>query len=216
MRKLLSGLVLAASAVAAQAVPQTLHFDDIDGAGVPYVVLFSSYGGLHWGPRWGVVEADGECAGFDCGFKNVKTSGTHVGTNGFDGTGTIKSPDPFQMISVQLGAAWHNNMKISFVGKLAGSTVWSFDRIVGATGPTLTLFPTAVIDSLEVTPDISSAQQVYYAGSGPRMVLDDFTFDAAPSVGPVPEPATWTFLIAGFGLVGAVVRRRTSPKLLAG
>lgn len=30
----------------------------------------------------------------------------------------------------------------------------------------------------------------------------------APSAGAVPEPATWAMLIAGFGLVGAVVRRR--------
>jgi len=27
---------------------------------------------------------------------------------------------------------------------------------------------------------------------------------------PIPEPATWTLLIAGFGLVGAAARRRRS------
>jgi hypothetical protein len=29
-----------------------------------------------------------------------------------------------------------------------------------------------------------------------------------PGGGEVPEPATWAMLIAGFGLVGAVARRR--------
>ncbi|MEY2884187.1 MAG: hypothetical protein RL490_1911, partial [Pseudomonadota bacterium] len=30
----------------------------------------------------------------------------------------------------------------------------------------------------------------------------------APTTGPIPEPSTWAMLIAGFGLVGAVARRR--------
>jgi hypothetical protein len=34
-------------------------------------------------------------------------------------------------------------------------------------------------------------------------------FDTRPtSVGAVPEPGTWAMLIAGFGLVGAMVRRK--------
>ena len=35
-----------------------------------------------------------------------------------------------------------------------------------------------------------------------------FNDDYKPVVGGVPEPATWAMLIAGFGLVGAVARRR--------
>lgn len=33
---------------------------------------------------------------------------------------------------------------------------------------------------------------------------------AAPGVGPIPEPATWAMMIAGFALVGAAARRRRS------
>lgn len=40
-------------------------------------------------------------------------------------------------------------------------------------------------------------------GSGPG--------PGVPSAAPVPEPATWLFLIGGFGLVGLVLRRRRLP-----
>ena len=36
-----------------------------------------------------------------------------------------------------------------------------------------------------------------------------FTFGGSISTGAVPEPASWAMMIAGFGLVGATMRRRT-------
>jgi PEP-CTERM motif len=49
-------------------------------------------------------------------------------------------------------------------------------------------------------------------------VIDDFTFDvravASPPNGAVPEPATWGMMLAGFGIVGAAMRRR-SRRVLA-
>jgi hypothetical protein len=33
-------------------------------------------------------------------------------------------------------------------------------------------------------------------------------YSSVPAGGGVPEPATWTMLIAGFGLVGGLARRR--------
>ncbi|OSZ71882.1 hypothetical protein CAP39_00345 [Sphingomonas sp. IBVSS1] len=56
-----------------------------------------------------------------------------------------------------------------------------------------------------MTPVITG-NRVYTLGSGPRMALDDLTFDATP--GGVPEPAAWAFLLAGFGLVGVAARRQ--------
>lgn len=38
--------------------------------------------------------------------------------------------------------------------------------------------------------------------------VDHLTIAAAPSSTAVPEPATWAIMIAGFGLTGAVLRRR--------
>lgn len=40
------------------------------------------------------------------------------------------------------------------------------------------------------------------------VAMDDFLF-GEPTLSAIPEPATWMTLIAGFGLVGAALRRRT-------
>ena len=40
-----------------------------------------------------------------------------------------------------------------------------------------------------------------------------FTYTIADAVA-VPEPASWAMMLAGFGLVGAMMRRRASGRLL--
>jgi hypothetical protein len=57
-------------------------------------------------------------------------------------------------------------------------------------------------------------------GEGVLASFDDFTFTrsdyqgqvviASAGAGGIPEPATWALMIAGFGLVGAAVRRRAA------
>jgi hypothetical protein len=41
------------------------------------------------------------------------------------------------------------------------------------------------------------------------VATDDLTFVSVESNGTVPEPASWALMVAGFGLVGAGLRRRT-------
>jgi len=53
-----------------------------------------------------------------------------------------------------------------------------------------------------------------YVGTGSRFELTSnselpaFTFDVSKVDSAVPEPASWAMMIAGFGLVGAAMRRR--------
>lgn len=55
-----------------------------------------------------------------------------------------------------------------------------------------------------------TAKSVSFAGVANQIVFDDITFgsDVPGGGGVVPEPATWAMMIAGFGLVGAAMRRR--------
>jgi hypothetical protein len=51
-------------------------------------------------------------------------------------------------------------------------------------------------------------------GGGGGFVLDNAVFNEG-GVGGIPEPATWAMMIAGFGLVGATMRRRRSVAVSA-
>jgi hypothetical protein len=48
--------------------------------------------------------------------------------------------------------------------------------------------------------------EVRVNGTRDLFVMDDVTYTAAPA----PEPAVWALIIAGFGLAGAVLRRRSA------
>jgi hypothetical protein len=47
---------------------------------------------------------------------------------------------------------------------------------------------------------------------GDGVLFDSLSFSAA-TAGAVPEPATWAMMLAGFALVGGVLRRRRQPKV---
>lgn len=46
-------------------------------------------------------------------------------------------------------------------------------------------------------------------GSAPTFAVHFVRAYGSPA--PVPEPATWAMMLAGFGLAGAAIRKRTSP-----
>lgn len=61
-----------------------------------------------------------------------------------------------------------------------------------------------------------TAQSIAFAGVANFIVFDDVTFGSAtPGNGAVPEPATWAMMIGGFGMMGAVMRRRRRRSPLA-
>ena len=54
-----------------------------------------------------------------------------------------------------------------------------------------------------------SARSISFAGVANQIVFDDVTFGSVtPGGGAVPEPATWAFMILGFGAIGGAMRRQ--------
>lgn len=64
-----------------------------------------------------------------------------------------------------------------------------------------------------------TAKSVVFGGAANYIAFDDITLGSATAGGGapagVPEPATWTMLLAGFGGIGALMRRRRSLARLA-
>ena len=59
-------------------------------------------------------------------------------------------------------------------------------------------------------PNVTVSASLQWSGT----IALDYTYDPAvapPPVAAVPEPATWAFLVAGFGGIGAALRRRREP-----
>jgi hypothetical protein len=61
------------------------------------------------------------------------------------------------------------------------------------------------VNDRAVSPGRNTIKVIGYWGSQGGSYTGKFNFSTAP----VPEPAAWAMMIAGFGLVGAAMRRRT-------
>lgn len=58
-----------------------------------------------------------------------------------------------------------------------------------------------------------TARSIGFAGVANFVAFDDVTFGSVTPGPAVPEPATWAMLVSGFGLIGAVARRRNSGRV---
>nr|WP_310522893.1 PEPxxWA-CTERM sorting domain-containing protein [Polymorphobacter sp.] len=91
-----------------------------------------------------------------------------------------------------------------------------FPTVLGFAAMPLTTGCVVNPNTLTVTGCGWTKYTVAFTGTAQSLVLagrasyfDNVTFGASgPSVGGVPEPASWAMLIAGFGLTGAAMRRR--------
>ncbi|MFD1610841.1 PEPxxWA-CTERM sorting domain-containing protein [Sphingomonas tabacisoli] len=74
------------------------------------------------------------------------------------------------------------------------------------TQPGTTYQLTGAWQTITVNPSVPGFLFRLTTTDGSRFSADNFVFGA--SVAPVPEPASWALMIAGFGLAGSVTRRR--------
>ena len=97
------------------------------------------------------------------------------------------------------------------LGALAGADeTWSY-------GNTFSLgsnFFDDIATGLKVRVDISVGSPTWFLTLGKSVLTTDGA-PLPPVLPGIPEPSTWAMLIAGFGLVGAVARRRRSAAVAA-
>jgi hypothetical protein len=81
-----------------------------------------------------------------------------------------------------------------------GNTLFSSGSITVGTGNLSSLFNVGLTSSNGI--GIVFGPDSYNVG------IDNIDFTVTPGTGPIPEPASWAMMIAGFGLAGAAMRRR--------
>lgn len=206
-------LAISQQAIAAERI---LDFEGLDYDLAPGSVgTFTNYGGLNWTnghpnlAGWINVRSAGECSA-PCGFVAGLTSGVQVGAQVHGMTSTISGITPFRAVSVRVSSAWRNGEQVTFTGFLNNVQVWSSNYILDLVGPganpaTLVNFNSGLIDELRVTS--TGGTLLGLGGSSVGAVLDDFRYDDLVGTGAVPEPATWAMMLAGFGMLGAAMRR---------
>lgn len=185
IRHFAAAAALALSAPFASAA--VLNFDDIVGAG-DYAAVPAGYGGLDWsGSSWSVLATEQVPYTAHSGAGRVT-----LGWGSDDTASTIR----FNAPTVFDGAwfAGYTEAAVRFDLYFEGSLVASSTTLSLTDTPA---FLDAGWDGAIDTVVVSSGQHAFY-------VMDDLSYVAAP----VPEPGALALMLAGFGIVAGVARRR--------
>jgi hypothetical protein len=164
-----------------------LSFDDIVGAN-DYLAIPASYGGLDWsGSAWSVLTTEQSPYTAHSGSGRVT-----MGWGSDDAASTIR----FNAPTVFDGAwfAGYGEATVRFDLYFEGSLVASSTTLSLSDTPS---FLDAGWDGAVDTVVVSSPLHAFY-------VMDDFSYVASP----VPEPGALALMLAGFGVVAGVARRR--------
>ena len=136
-------------------------------------------------------------------------SGTSTAYNGF-GTSASVIDGTFDFNSAYMTAAWNDNLQVTVIGKLGGTTLYNNTYTVSATTPTLINFNYLGIDEVLFSSTGGTPHPGYIGtGSGTQFSMDNMEINAA-----VPEPGT---MIAGVMLLlpfGATIARRLKARNL--
>jgi len=146
------------------------------------------------------------------GYTNVITSGTQSACGCAADFGqkisSITSDTPFDFIGGSFASAWVDGVTLLVNGYVNGAVLYSDLYFLDTKGRIQTFYFMG-IDRLEFS--IVDVPPGAFPGSGDYFAVDDLVINSHA----VPEPATWTMLIAGFGAMGGALRRRQRRSLEA-
>ena len=164
-------------------------------------------------PTYGVVEVCSANYGKTgwLGMANVYTSGGHIVM------GTVRYNDYYPLTSAYYAqSAWYANTSCHELGHILGLDHQDSNKgnandgscldlssdptgKRAANGPLTNYTPNAV--------DFANLADIYKTPSGTQLASTTYAIGSDGSF--VPEPATWALMLAGFGLVGTTMRRRS-------
>ncbi len=173
------------------------------GSGVSEIVAINDHEFL-LDERDGKGLGDGTQAAVKQFFKINTTSATDIkGLNGAAAAAAaiVKTPTPFvDLVTLLLANGF---TKATIPAKIEG-LAFGQDVLVGGVN-THTLFVVNDNDFLPTVGGLANPNQFFVVGFTDADLAD---FQQQQFAAAVPEPASWTLMIAGFGLVGGALRRR--------
>ncbi|KAB7644440.1 PEPxxWA-CTERM sorting domain-containing protein [Polymorphobacter fuscus] len=194
-------LALATSMLAA-AVPASAALITFDDLGTDaFEAIPNSYHGFTWDFWASINAANYGPSGYANGVVPGGNSACACASDFGQTTQSISSVGKFTLGSGYFTSAWNDGATLSVVGLSGATTLFSTTAVLDTSGPSLLTFNWSGID--KVTFAIAGGSSAGMGGSGNYFALDNLTVTSD-----VPEPASWAMMIAGFGLVGAVMRRR--------
>jgi hypothetical protein len=196
-------IAAAVLAVAAPASAVVINFDDLGTDAFTQVP--ASYQGLTW-DYWAAV--NGANYG-PSGYANGVVSG---GNSACGCAGDFSQPEQsisragnFTLVSGYFTSAWNDGATLVVSGFNGATLLFGTEAVLNTSGPSFLTFGWSGID--KVTFSISGGTPSGLPGGGDYFAVDDL------SISFVPEPQSWAMMIAGFGLVGATMRRRRTSAL---
>jgi opacity protein-like surface antigen len=191
MKKIALAALLAASALGSANAATVINFDDLTGGGI----VADGYAGVKWDSNFSYYDSPQDPY-------NPSSPRTRIYSN-YD----KHAVEAFGSLALYVGAG-----SVFSGAYLAGRdynvTIESYlGGVLKATSSTI--LPTSTPTFLS-SGYAGSVDEIRFTGNHGFYIVDDVTFDKLVPFGGagVPEPQSWALMIAGFGLVGAAMRRR--------
>lgn len=134
----------------------------------------------------------------------------HSGTQGYSGTSisiTTSTPADFSLPAV---GAW--------VTAQTSVVLQAYEYDMATAGevplPAIASAAPATLDYLSVGSEAAPrfvTSAIFSVGRTEQFVMDDLTLGLENVIPGIPEPASWTMMLAGFGLIGTAWRRSARP-----
>jgi hypothetical protein len=194
--------VLGASVLAAPAHATLVTFDDLPGLSG---VVQNGYGGINWNSNFSYFSTEQRPFTANSGSTRIFANYALHPERTY-GTLSFTFNDPVQFQGFY--ASGYNWNPVSFGLYVGGVRVAFSDNEVMPTFNPQYVFTTyqGFVDEVRIynVNGFAAFDDFMYSGAAPLLKAQAFNSTA------VPEPASWAMMIAGFGLVGGFMRRRST------